>query len=122
MFEIVVKEHFSAAHRIDGYPGSCSNLHGHNWNVEMCLRIEKLNEIGMAFDFREAKKILSDVIQKLDHSFLNDNPLLENGNPTAERIAMVIFDEISSRIADDIKIASITVWESDSTAVKYSLE
>ena len=122
MFEIVVKEHFSAAHRIDGYPGSCSNLHGHNWNVEMCLRVEKLNELGMAFDFREAKKVLRDVIQKLDHTFLNDNSLLAGGNPTAERIAMVIFDEISLMLPKDVKIVSITVWESDSAAVKYLLE
>ncbi|RKZ26792.1 6-carboxytetrahydropterin synthase QueD, partial [bacterium] len=28
MFEIIVEEHFSAAHRIEGYSGSCSNLHG----------------------------------------------------------------------------------------------
>jgi len=122
MFEIIVEEHFSAAHRIEGYSGSCSNLHGHNWLVQMCLRAKNLNEIGMALDFRRAKKLLRKVLEKLDHTFLNDNQFLKGENPTAERIAKAIFDEISLEVEDGIEVAHITVWESNSTAVRYSRE
>ncbi|MDD4277816.1 MAG: 6-carboxytetrahydropterin synthase, partial [Candidatus Cloacimonetes bacterium] len=31
MYLLNVSDHFSAAHRLCGYEGACSNLHGHNW-------------------------------------------------------------------------------------------
>jgi len=42
MFDVFIRTHFSAAHYLRNYPGNCEHLHGHNWNVEVVVRAEKL--------------------------------------------------------------------------------
>ena len=45
MFELDITRDFSAAHRLVGYNGLCSALHGHNWTVQVFIRAAKLDEI-----------------------------------------------------------------------------
>ena len=52
MFELDIRREFSAAHQLKGYNGDCSNLHGHNWTVEVFIRSEHLDEVGIALDFK----------------------------------------------------------------------
>ena len=40
MFYLNVIDTFSAAHRLCGYQGPCSNLHGHNRKVRVCVKTE----------------------------------------------------------------------------------
>jgi len=120
MFEIIVRQNFSAAHQIEGYPGNCSELHGHNWRIELCIGVGELNELGMALDFKQAKKILREIIGKLDHTFLNDNPFCSGGNPTAERLAELIYIQAAGKIPEKVSINSVTVWESENAGVRYS--
>ena len=58
MFELVMKTHFAAAHRLREYDGDCEHLHGHNWLIEVRLVSAKLNRLGMVVDFRDVKRIL----------------------------------------------------------------
>lgn len=119
MFEIIVKGSFSAAHKIENYPGNCANLHGHNWSVEVHFACEKTNSIGMALDFKEAKEILDAVLSSLDHSFLNENPVMDGHNPTSENIARVIFKAIVQKLPPEIRLTKVTLWESDTAGVVY---
>lgn len=93
MYEVRVQADFSAAHFLKDYNGKCENLHGHNYDVYVHLRGEKLNEGGLLFDFSLIKKMLKTVLKKLDHTNLNDIPIFAQ-NPSAERIAKYIFDNI----------------------------
>ncbi|QCU89992.1 6-carboxytetrahydropterin synthase QueD [Thiomicrorhabdus sediminis] len=112
---------FASAHSLRGYPGDCAKLHGHNWKIEVQVRGEKLNEIGMVIDFKEIKRHAKEVIKELDHSFLNDHEHFQEVNPTAENIAVYLFDEINKRISTDaVAMHSITVWENDRNCVTYS--
>ena len=120
MFQLTVMENFSAAHRIEGYAGNCSRMHGHNWRVELKIGADKLDELNMAFDFRKAKAILIEILEKFDHTVLNDNPILGGGNPTAERIAMIIYRMAKEKLPENIRIISVGVWESDNACVVYS--
>ena len=52
MFELDIRREFSAAHQLKGYNGDCSNLHGHNWTVEVFIRSEHLDEVGNALEKR----------------------------------------------------------------------
>jgi len=85
MFYLSVTDTFSAAHRLCGYLGACSNLHGHNWKVRVGLKTDKLDEIGMAMDFGIIKSILQSILDELDHAYLNDVPSLNGMNPTSEK-------------------------------------
>ena len=53
MYELGVKRKFSAAHQLRGYQGKCEAIHGHTYQVEVCVQVEKLDELGLAMDFKE---------------------------------------------------------------------
>lgn len=112
---------FASAHSLRGYPGDCAKLHGHNWKIEVQVEGTKLNDIGMVIDFKEIKKHAKEVIAELDHSYLNDHPNFKETNPTAENIAVYIYQQIQSRIQTDlVSMHSLTVWENDRNCVTYS--
>ena len=120
MYEIIVKHHFSSAHKLIDYNGECKNLHGHNWKVKVIARSKELNNIGISVDFKEFKKIVKNEIDKFDHMFLNDHPSFKNINPTAENIARTIYKELSRKVnRQDLKIYMIEVWESDNNGMRY---
>lgn len=117
MYEIKVKASFSAAHNLKNYRGKCENLHGHNWAVEATYVYGYLDKDGMAVDFRIAKKALKDVLESLDHSYLNELKILKNMNPTSENMARFIYEKVK-KLNKNIK--SIAVWENETSCAVYS--
>jgi 6-pyruvoyltetrahydropterin/6-carboxytetrahydropterin synthase len=118
MYEVSVKQHFDAAHALRGYQGKCENLHGHRFEVEVTVRGETLNEIGVVYDFVALKEHLSGVLGHFDHTSLNDNPPFDEINPSSENIARIIFQELKFRLGDSL--ASVRVWESPDACATYS--
>ena len=116
MFEIKVKADFSAAHNLRNYEGKCEKLHGHNWIVEAVFRYKKLDDNGLAVDFRIAKAALKDAVAELDHSYLNELGIFKKTNPTSEHIAKFIFDGVKKKIKD---IYSVAVWENERSCAIY---
>jgi len=53
---------FDAAHRLVGHKGLCSNLHGHMWRVVIDIEGEKLDDIGILWDFGIRKELKSLVL------------------------------------------------------------
>jgi len=117
MYEIKVKAGFSAAHNLENYKGKCERLHGHNWAVEALFAYEGLDKDGMAVDFKVAKRTLKNIIEKLDHSYLNELKILGKINPTSENIAKFIYDGVKKR---NKNLKSISVWENENSCAVYS--
>jgi len=115
MYRLRVETQFDAAHKMIGYEGKCSRLHGHTWKVEVFVVGEKLNEIGVLFDFNVIKEKLKEITEKLDHSFLND--FKEIGNPTCENIAKYIFENLKN--LPNAKMEKVRVWESPKSYAEY---
>lgn len=119
MYEITVKAHFDTAHALRGYRGKCEALHGHRFEVVVCVATEDLNEIGLAYDFAELKRILREqVISRLDHANLNETPPFDKVNPSSENIARFIYDEMRKALSG-IKLRWVQVWESPDAWVTY---
>ena len=93
MFEVRVEADFAAAHFLKDYNGKCENLHGHNYRIYAHVKGPELNEGGMLLDFTKLKTALRSVCKQLDHTNLNDFDYF-NQNPSAEKIAMYIYDGI----------------------------
>ena len=72
MYEIKVTNRFAAAHNLREFHGRCENLHGHNWFVEAVVRSDGLDRTGLAIDFGVVKKLLAEVLDQLDHQYLNE--------------------------------------------------
>jgi 6-pyruvoyltetrahydropterin/6-carboxytetrahydropterin synthase len=121
MFVLKIVTDFAAAHSLRDYPGNCSRLHGHNWGVEVKVQSEVLDETGIAIDFREIKNQTKEVVNRLDHFYLNDIKPFDEINPTAENIAKYFFDELKKLInTDTVSVKEVTIWETPRSAVTYS--
>jgi len=137
---ISIESSFSAAHRLLGYPGNCSNIHGHTYRVIMRLSVnhEELefvtNELGIMVDFKTMKNFLQNWLNiNFDHAILlnsKDHKLIDfckqEGpktfvffacNPTAENIAKIIFKNIKQEFT---LLQSIRVYESPITYAEVS--
>lgn len=120
MYELTVEVGFAAAHQLRGYKGNCENIHGHNWRVQINVTSDRLNEIDIAMDFRDLKKVAREVVAPLDHVFLNDIFPFTEKNPSSENIAKWIFDSLKKKINNGtLRVAAVTVWESDSASASY---
>ena len=121
MFVLKIVTDFASAHSLRNYPGDCARLHGHNWQVEVSVSSNVLDDNGIAIDFREIKKQTKLVIKRLDHQYLNEIKPFDVLNPTAENIAKYFFDEVGLLINnEDIKVKEILIWETPRSAVTYS--
>ncbi len=121
MFELTTIVDFEAAHCLRDYPGKCSRLHGHNWQVEVSVCGSELNELGLLIDFRDLKAAVQEILMQLDHYYLNDLPAFQTLNPSAENIAKYLYEELAASSAlTGLKLTKIKVWESPRAAVTYS--
>lgn len=116
MYEIAIEDTFDAAHCLRDYEGSCKRLHGHTYRVRAAFRFQSLENSGLAFDFRQAKKLLKATLAYLDHQYINELREFSIQNPTAENIAKFVFDRIK---ADNPRIYSVSVWETPTSCATY---
>ena len=119
MFEVTVRQTFSAAHFLRDYKGKCENLHGHNYRVEVTARGEHLGPGGMLVDFVDLKRAARTVIDQLDHTNLNETPPFDPLNPSAENIAWHICTQIQNQLGEAGQIAEVRVWETDTCVAAF---
>jgi 6-pyruvoyltetrahydropterin/6-carboxytetrahydropterin synthase len=117
MFELSVEDTFSAAHRVRGYSGDCAGIHGHTYRVSVTVKVEALDKLGLAMDFRHIKNTLSKIVKDLDHKNLNKLQFFKRHNATAEWIAVFIYNKMKKKIKS---VTSVTVWEGLNASVTYS--
>ncbi|MEA4880240.1 MAG: 6-carboxytetrahydropterin synthase QueD [Synergistaceae bacterium] len=105
---------FDAAHNLVEYHGKCERLHGHTYKIAVTLRGTPDRE-GMILDFCELSSLVKEkVIQKLDHSYLND--IIPQ--PTAEYIALWIWEQIEKGVKrPNCSLYSVEVWETATSSV-----
>lgn len=110
MYYVKKRLEISAAHKLSlDYESKCTNVHGHNWIIEVCCKSDVLNNNGMVTDFTHIKEQVQDV---LDHKYLNDVLVV---NPTAENIAKWICTTVPN-------CYKVTVQESEGNVAMYIKE
>jgi 6-pyruvoyltetrahydropterin/6-carboxytetrahydropterin synthase len=120
MYELSVSTHFSAAHHLEGYPGSCVVHHGHNWDVEVFVRGEALDATGLLVDFKTLKRDVSEAVGMLDHVDLNTVERFRTQNPTSEHIARFLYEEISRKVdTDRYRVHRVSVHETPGSCASY---
>ena len=121
MFELKVKTHFAAAHQLKMVAKKCENLHGHNWLIEVFVAGEELNNAGVLIDFGILKGHISEVINKLDHCFLNEVGFFPDDHPpSSENIARFIAQKVDAALTEPgIRVSRVTAWESEDACATY---
>jgi len=126
------KEHFNAAHRIfnpawddrknaDVF-GKCSNPNYHGHNYELIVKVTGVPdpETGYVMDMKVLSRITAEeVLERFDHKNLNlDTAEFKDLNPTAEHIAMVIYDLLRARIDEKLEL-QVRLYETERNFVEY---
>jgi 6-pyruvoyltetrahydropterin/6-carboxytetrahydropterin synthase len=120
MYELAVEMDFDAAHSLRGYKGKCETLHGHRFKIVAAVKGNKLDDIGLAYDFTLLKKYLGEIIAKYDHTNLNDVSPFTRINPSSENIAVTIYNELKEELTGaPVSLDNIEVWESPHSRVTY---
>src|SRR5947207_8248750 len=121
MFEVSVEQTFAAGHALRNYHGKCENVHGHNYRVQITVQGEQLDGSGLLVDFLELKRLMGQVVDYLDHRFINDLPPFDVLNPSAENMAKYFHDRVSGELRNDVpvRISEVKVWETDTSAAVY---
>lgn len=126
------KEHFNAAHRLNNplwdeatnqqVFGKCNNPHFHGHNYELVIKVtgEPDPQTGYVMDMKLLSDIAQEnVLERFDHKNLNeDTAEFKNLNPTAENIAIVIYNILREKI--DMKFdLQIRLYETERNFVDY---
>lgn len=119
-YSLTVKDHFDAAHNLYDYPGECRNLHGHTWDVEVTVVSSELDGLGLVCDFKDLKKALREVLNRYDHTYINENAPFDSISPTAENLAREICAHLSDILPKQVKVKEVAVWESPIARVGFS--
>ncbi len=126
------KAHFNAAHRLyrkdwndernEEVFGKCSNpnFHGHNYELIVSVTGTPNPETGFVMDLKILKDLIySEVEKPFDHKNLNiEVPEFKELNPTAENIAVVIWNKLRNKIQEDHDL-EVTLYETPRNFVTY---
>lgn len=129
------KAHFNAAHRLYRKDwddeknlavfGKCSNphYHGHNYELVVSVRGEIDPETGFVMDLKLLKELIYNEVEvAFDHKNLNEElPEFKELNPTAENIAVVIWNKIRKKLKPSLEL-EITLYETPRNFVTYKGE
>ncbi|OGS74596.1 MAG: 6-pyruvoyl tetrahydrobiopterin synthase [Flavobacteria bacterium RIFCSPLOWO2_12_FULL_35_11] len=129
------KAHFNAAHRLYNASwtdarnatvfGKCANphYHGHNYELIVAVKGEIHPETGFVMDMKILKSLIeTEIEEQFDHKNLNEEvPEFKTLNPTAENIAVVIWNKLRPKIDKNLAL-SITLYETPRNFVTYSGE
>ena len=119
-FTVFKETDFAAAHFLREYHGKCESLHGHNYRVRVYVGAEELDSEGMVVDFVELKRVMLDVIERLDHRNINDIPPFDVLNSTSEHLARYIAEEVAKVVDNDrARVTECHVWETDRNCAIY---
>jgi 6-pyruvoyltetrahydropterin/6-carboxytetrahydropterin synthase len=126
------KEHFNAAHRLhnpswdeaknDAIFGKCNNpnYHGHNYELIVKLTGVPDKETGYVIDLKVLSDLINkNVIEKFDHKNLNEDCIeFKSLNPTAENIAIVIYNILRPKINEELYL-QVRLYETERNFVEY---
>ncbi|UOB16891.1 6-pyruvoyl trahydropterin synthase family protein [Abyssalbus ytuae] len=127
------KAHFNAAHRLYNNKwdldkntavfGKCNNpnFHGHNYELIVSVTGHIHPETGYVMDMKELKELIyNEIEQVFDHKNLNlDVDEFKNLNPTAENIAVVIWNKLRPYIAEENEL-EVVLFETPRNFVTYT--
>tara|TARA_B100001996_G_scaffold325179_1_gene271010 strand:+ start:1520 stop:1924 length:405 start_codon:yes stop_codon:yes gene_type:complete len=133
MISVTRKSHFNAAHRLnnpswsdeknEAFYGLCNNknYHGHNYELDVTVTGEIDEDSGYLIDMKKLSDLIYDEIElRFDHKNLNlDTEEFKDLNPTAENIAVVIWNILRKKINPDFDL-KIRLYETSRNFVEYS--
>lgn len=121
MFEVTVEAQFTASHSLALPGGGREHSHSHRWNVSAVFRSNTLQPpMDVVVDFLEVQGILAHVGKSLEESHsLNNHPAFTGVEPSTERVAQHIAQEIQRISAAGSLLHCVKVTEAPGCSAAY---
>ena len=119
-WKLTITQEFSASHQLRNYCGKCEKLHGHNFGVEVVVEGDTLDpKVQYLVDFKELKARTKAVLDRLDHTHLNEVECFKEINPSSENLAMFIYRNLKGTLPDQVSLVEVSVSEKNSSKATY---
>ena len=114
MISVTKQFTFDAAHFIPNHQGKCKNLHGHTYKVEVEIASDVcFLKDWMVVDFGNIKTVMDPILERLDHTCLND--IFKDIPPTAEALCMFIAEGFPK----ELHLTRVRVWETPTSYAEW---
>lgn len=120
MYQLALTRDFVAQHYLIGGDWGAENLkHSHSYKVEVLLRGQVLNQHGYLVDIVELESALTEVIGRFRDHTLNDLAPFAGLNPSLERFARILYEELSASLAAKDLSLIVKLWENERDWAAY---
>lgn len=100
---------FEAAHNLLDYKGACEFCHGHSYRLQVTVKgVPEQN--GLLIDFKELKATVNEVIDNLDHNYLNG---YFEFNSTCENMVKWLWVELEDKFPSGVNLEKLKLWETE---------
>ena len=131
MLYITRREHFSSSHKLENSGlsqqkneelfGKCNNFHGHNYYIEVTLAGTPDPESNYVMDLKLLKQIIhEEILDKVDHKFLNEIDMFKDVIPTTENMAVSFWKALVEKVKrENVRLYSVKLYETEKNYVEY---
>ena len=119
MFTVSVETSFWASHQLVLLNGSKEPAHKHNWLVTAEVGSGKLNSMAVVMNFQTLKEMVDNIVAEFDSKALSQFSYFQQNNPSAENVAIYIYEELKPKLPKGLKLRSIRVVEEPGCSAKY---
>lgn len=120
MYTVIIQTSFTASHQIKFSSGFLEDLHYHNWQVEVAVGCEKLDEDGLGIDFNILKEQTDEIIAGFNGEKLENLEIFQKNNASAENVAKYIYQSLEKCITEKVQLEYVEVTEQPGCRVRYS--
>jgi len=124
MYTLGVRREFIARHYLVGGDwGPENDEHAHRYRLELVLEAKALDRHGFLVDIVEVERHLDQVVADFRDKTLNALAAFAGLNPSIERLATVLHERFSERLAHlELDGLAVTIWEDEIAWTSYRAE
>ena len=111
MFSVGIETQFKAWHSIPLPDGTKEPEHEHFWAVEAEVCSDAIGKDGVVMNFAQLKSRLANILSTLNETVLNESDYFKDKCPSAENVAVYIFDRLEPTMPANVRLKSIRVSE-----------
>ena len=119
MYRLRIERTFHASHALRLYDNSMEESHAHDWRTLVEIESNGLDDIEVVMDFHELEKIVESATGPLDQQDLNTHPAFAHWNPSAERVAEHLHQQIAPQLPASVRLTGVTVTEAEGCRATY---
>ena len=123
MYRLAITRDFIAQHFLSGGDWGAENTrHSHHYRLQVRLRGDALDRHGYLCDIVELERVLDEVLGGYRDRTLNELAPFAGLNPSLERFAKILYDELLARLdLRDVTVA-VRLWENKRDWAAYGAD